>query len=92
MAYFAPWRSQLRPYNRAYAYRGLTVFASLSLVVSDRHGAMTAPNEREQAKQTGAEQVNSGRNRNGAQDMTVAYRRGIAIGTFFQCGLVKVVG
>ena len=36
MHYIAPYRSQFRPYNRAYAYRGLTAFASLSLAVSVR--------------------------------------------------------
>ena len=34
MSYIAPYRSQFWPYNRAYAYRGLTAFASLSLAVS----------------------------------------------------------
>ncbi len=29
MPFIAPYRSPLRPYNRAYAYRGLTAFASL---------------------------------------------------------------
>ncbi|MES9853237.1 MAG: hypothetical protein ABW170_15585 [Candidatus Thiodiazotropha sp. L084R] len=37
MPYIAPYRSQLRPYNHAYAYRGLTAFATLSMAVSDRH-------------------------------------------------------
>ncbi|MES9853182.1 MAG: hypothetical protein ABW170_15305 [Candidatus Thiodiazotropha sp. L084R] len=36
MPYIAPYRSQLRPYNHAYAYRGLTAFATLSMAVSDR--------------------------------------------------------
>ena len=36
MPYIAPYRSQFRPYNRAYAYRGLTAFASLSMAVSER--------------------------------------------------------
>ncbi|MET0002167.1 MAG: hypothetical protein ABW087_00905 [Candidatus Thiodiazotropha sp.] len=30
------FRSHLRSYARAYAYRGLTAFASLSMAVSDR--------------------------------------------------------
>ncbi|MCU7880465.1 MAG: hypothetical protein KZQ60_07975, partial [Candidatus Thiodiazotropha sp. (ex Lucinoma aequizonata)] len=29
-----PFRSPFRPYNRAYAYRGLTAFAPLSIAVS----------------------------------------------------------
>ncbi|MES9854465.1 MAG: hypothetical protein ABW170_21840 [Candidatus Thiodiazotropha sp. L084R] len=36
MPYIAPYRSQLRPYNHAYAYRGLTAFATLSMAVSER--------------------------------------------------------
>ncbi|MES9853473.1 MAG: hypothetical protein ABW170_16775 [Candidatus Thiodiazotropha sp. L084R] len=36
MPYIAPYRSQLRPYNHAYAYRGLTAFATLSMAVSVR--------------------------------------------------------
>ena len=36
MPYIAPYRSQFRPYNRAYAYRRLTAFASLSMAVSVR--------------------------------------------------------
>ena len=36
MPYIAPYRSQFRPYNRAYAYQGLTAFASLSMAVSER--------------------------------------------------------
>ncbi|MES9851103.1 MAG: transposase [Candidatus Thiodiazotropha sp. L084R] len=36
MPYIAPYRSQLRPYNHAYAYRGLTAFATLSMAVSAR--------------------------------------------------------
>ncbi|MES9852667.1 MAG: hypothetical protein ABW170_12665 [Candidatus Thiodiazotropha sp. L084R] len=36
MPYIAPYRSQLRPYNHAYAYRGLTAFATLSMAVSGR--------------------------------------------------------
>ncbi|MES9853226.1 MAG: hypothetical protein ABW170_15530 [Candidatus Thiodiazotropha sp. L084R] len=35
MPYIAPYRSQLRPYNHAYAYRGLTAFATLSMAVSE---------------------------------------------------------
>ncbi len=35
MPYIAPYRSQFRPYNRAYAYRRLTAFASLSMAVSE---------------------------------------------------------
>ncbi|MES9850846.1 MAG: hypothetical protein ABW170_03345 [Candidatus Thiodiazotropha sp. L084R] len=39
MPYIAPYRSQLRPYNHAYAYRGLTAFATLSMAVSGcKHG------------------------------------------------------
>jgi len=34
MSYIASSRSQFRKYNRAYAYRGLTAFASLCLAVS----------------------------------------------------------
>ncbi|MCU7879585.1 MAG: hypothetical protein KZQ60_02695 [Candidatus Thiodiazotropha sp. (ex Lucinoma aequizonata)] len=30
----SPFRSPFRPYNRAYAYRGLTTFAPLSMAVS----------------------------------------------------------
>ena len=43
MPYIAPYRSQSRPYNRAYTYRRLTAFASLSIAVSD--GIETARNE-----------------------------------------------
>ncbi len=35
MTYTARYRSQFRSYNRAYAYRGLTALASLSLAVSE---------------------------------------------------------
>ena len=35
MPYIAPYRSQFRPYNRAYAYPRLTAFASLSMAVSE---------------------------------------------------------
>ncbi|MCU7881644.1 MAG: hypothetical protein KZQ60_14735 [Candidatus Thiodiazotropha sp. (ex Lucinoma aequizonata)] len=34
MPFISPFRSPFRPYNRAYAYRGLTAFAPLSMVVS----------------------------------------------------------
>jgi len=34
MPSIAPYRSQFRPYNRAYADRGLTAFAPLSMAVS----------------------------------------------------------
>ena len=34
MPYIAPFRSPFRPYHRAYAYQGLTAFASLSMAVS----------------------------------------------------------
>ncbi|MCU7887344.1 MAG: hypothetical protein KZQ59_03120 [Candidatus Thiodiazotropha sp. (ex Lucinoma aequizonata)] len=30
----SPFRSPFRPYNRAYAYRGLTAFAPLSMAAS----------------------------------------------------------
>ncbi|MCU7879857.1 MAG: hypothetical protein KZQ60_04320 [Candidatus Thiodiazotropha sp. (ex Lucinoma aequizonata)] len=35
MPFISPFRSPFRPYNRAYAYRGLTAFAPLSMAVSD---------------------------------------------------------
>ncbi|MCU7880626.1 MAG: hypothetical protein KZQ60_08885 [Candidatus Thiodiazotropha sp. (ex Lucinoma aequizonata)] len=35
MPFIALFRSPFRPYNRAYAYRGLTAFALLSMAVSD---------------------------------------------------------
>ncbi|MCU7880270.1 MAG: hypothetical protein KZQ60_06780 [Candidatus Thiodiazotropha sp. (ex Lucinoma aequizonata)] len=35
MSFISPFRSSFRPYNRAYAYRGLTAFAPLSMEVSD---------------------------------------------------------
>ncbi|MCU7880429.1 MAG: hypothetical protein KZQ66_02435 [Candidatus Thiodiazotropha sp. (ex Lucinoma aequizonata)] len=38
---FSPFRSLFRPYNRAYAYRGLTAFAPLSMAVSGRSPAPT---------------------------------------------------
>ncbi|MCU7881832.1 MAG: hypothetical protein KZQ60_15855 [Candidatus Thiodiazotropha sp. (ex Lucinoma aequizonata)] len=34
MPFISPFRSLFRPYNRAYAYRGLTAFAPLSMAVS----------------------------------------------------------
>ncbi|MCU7881356.1 MAG: hypothetical protein KZQ60_13085 [Candidatus Thiodiazotropha sp. (ex Lucinoma aequizonata)] len=34
MPFISPFRSPFRPYNRAYAYRGLTAFAPLSMAVS----------------------------------------------------------
>ncbi|MCU7881325.1 MAG: hypothetical protein KZQ60_12885 [Candidatus Thiodiazotropha sp. (ex Lucinoma aequizonata)] len=36
MPFISPFRSPFQPYNRAYAYRGLTTFASLSMAVSSR--------------------------------------------------------
>ncbi|MCU7881478.1 MAG: hypothetical protein KZQ60_13765, partial [Candidatus Thiodiazotropha sp. (ex Lucinoma aequizonata)] len=36
MSFISPFRSPFRPYNRAYAYRGLTAFAPLSMAVSER--------------------------------------------------------
>ncbi|MCU7879197.1 MAG: hypothetical protein KZQ60_00335 [Candidatus Thiodiazotropha sp. (ex Lucinoma aequizonata)] len=36
MPFISPFRSPFRPYNRAYAYRGLTAFAPLSMAVSVR--------------------------------------------------------
>ncbi|MCU7881446.1 MAG: hypothetical protein KZQ60_13595 [Candidatus Thiodiazotropha sp. (ex Lucinoma aequizonata)] len=36
MPFISPFRSPFRPYNHAYAYRGLTAFAPLSMAVSDR--------------------------------------------------------
>ncbi|MCU7880230.1 MAG: hypothetical protein KZQ60_06510 [Candidatus Thiodiazotropha sp. (ex Lucinoma aequizonata)] len=35
MPFISPFWSPFRPYNRAYAYRGLTAFAPLSMAVSD---------------------------------------------------------
>ncbi|MCU7881516.1 MAG: hypothetical protein KZQ60_13990 [Candidatus Thiodiazotropha sp. (ex Lucinoma aequizonata)] len=35
MPFISPFLSPFRPYNRAYAYRGLTAFAPLSMAVSD---------------------------------------------------------
>ncbi|MCU7879882.1 MAG: hypothetical protein KZQ60_04460 [Candidatus Thiodiazotropha sp. (ex Lucinoma aequizonata)] len=35
MPFIFPFRSPFRPYNRTYAYRGLTAFAPLSMAVSD---------------------------------------------------------
>ncbi|MCU7879589.1 MAG: hypothetical protein KZQ60_02720, partial [Candidatus Thiodiazotropha sp. (ex Lucinoma aequizonata)] len=34
MPFISPFRSPFRPYNHAYAYRGLTAFAPLSMAVS----------------------------------------------------------
>ncbi|MCU7880257.1 MAG: hypothetical protein KZQ60_06695 [Candidatus Thiodiazotropha sp. (ex Lucinoma aequizonata)] len=34
MSFISPFRSPFRPYNRAYAYRGLTAFAPLSMALS----------------------------------------------------------
>ncbi|MCU7882137.1 MAG: hypothetical protein KZQ60_17640, partial [Candidatus Thiodiazotropha sp. (ex Lucinoma aequizonata)] len=34
MPFISPFRSPFQPYNRAYAYRGLTAFAPLSMAVS----------------------------------------------------------
>ncbi|MCU7879205.1 MAG: hypothetical protein KZQ60_00380 [Candidatus Thiodiazotropha sp. (ex Lucinoma aequizonata)] len=34
MLFISPFRSPFRPYNRAYAYWGLTAFAPLSMEVS----------------------------------------------------------
>ncbi|MCU7879719.1 MAG: hypothetical protein KZQ60_03505 [Candidatus Thiodiazotropha sp. (ex Lucinoma aequizonata)] len=34
MPFISPFRSPFRSYNRAYAYRGLTAFALLSMAVS----------------------------------------------------------
>ncbi|MCU7881521.1 MAG: hypothetical protein KZQ60_14015 [Candidatus Thiodiazotropha sp. (ex Lucinoma aequizonata)] len=36
MPFISPFRSPFRSYNRAYAYRGLTAFAPLSMAVSGR--------------------------------------------------------
>ncbi|MCU7881824.1 MAG: hypothetical protein KZQ60_15795 [Candidatus Thiodiazotropha sp. (ex Lucinoma aequizonata)] len=36
MPFISPFRSAFRPYKRAYAYRGLTAFAPLSMAVSER--------------------------------------------------------
>ncbi|MCU7880172.1 MAG: hypothetical protein KZQ60_06195 [Candidatus Thiodiazotropha sp. (ex Lucinoma aequizonata)] len=36
MPFISPFRSPFRPYNRAYAYRGLTAFAPLSIAISAR--------------------------------------------------------
>ncbi|MCU7880352.1 MAG: hypothetical protein KZQ60_07315 [Candidatus Thiodiazotropha sp. (ex Lucinoma aequizonata)] len=36
MPFISPFRSPFRPYNHAYAYRGLTASAPLSMAVSDR--------------------------------------------------------
>ncbi|MCU7880759.1 MAG: hypothetical protein KZQ60_09675, partial [Candidatus Thiodiazotropha sp. (ex Lucinoma aequizonata)] len=34
--FISPFRSPFRPYNRAYAYRGLTAFVPLSMALSGR--------------------------------------------------------
>ncbi|MCU7880472.1 MAG: hypothetical protein KZQ60_08015 [Candidatus Thiodiazotropha sp. (ex Lucinoma aequizonata)] len=34
MPFISPFRSPFRPYNRAYVYRGVTVFAPLSMALS----------------------------------------------------------
>ncbi|MCU7881891.1 MAG: hypothetical protein KZQ60_16200 [Candidatus Thiodiazotropha sp. (ex Lucinoma aequizonata)] len=34
MPFISPFRSPFRPYNRTYAYRGLTAFAPFSMTVS----------------------------------------------------------
>ncbi|MCU7880107.1 MAG: hypothetical protein KZQ60_05815 [Candidatus Thiodiazotropha sp. (ex Lucinoma aequizonata)] len=34
MPFISPFRSPFRPYNHAYAYRGLTAFAPLSMAIS----------------------------------------------------------
>ncbi|MCU7882119.1 MAG: hypothetical protein KZQ60_17540 [Candidatus Thiodiazotropha sp. (ex Lucinoma aequizonata)] len=34
MPFISPFRLPFRPYNRAYAYRGLTAFAPLSMAIS----------------------------------------------------------
>ncbi|MES9854810.1 MAG: hypothetical protein ABW170_23625 [Candidatus Thiodiazotropha sp. L084R] len=49
MPYIAPYRSQLRPYNHAYAYRGLTAFATLSMAVSDCDPDGSLPADRHSA-------------------------------------------
>ncbi|MCU7880776.1 MAG: hypothetical protein KZQ60_09765 [Candidatus Thiodiazotropha sp. (ex Lucinoma aequizonata)] len=36
MPFISPFRSLFRPYNRAYAYRGLITFAPFSMAVSDK--------------------------------------------------------
>ncbi|MCU7880411.1 MAG: hypothetical protein KZQ60_07645 [Candidatus Thiodiazotropha sp. (ex Lucinoma aequizonata)] len=33
MSFISPFRSPFWPYNRAYAYRGLTAFAPLSMTI-----------------------------------------------------------
>ncbi|MCU7881577.1 MAG: hypothetical protein KZQ60_14335 [Candidatus Thiodiazotropha sp. (ex Lucinoma aequizonata)] len=35
MPFISPFRSPFQPYNRIYAYRGLTAFAPLSMAVSN---------------------------------------------------------
>ncbi|MCU7880775.1 MAG: hypothetical protein KZQ60_09760, partial [Candidatus Thiodiazotropha sp. (ex Lucinoma aequizonata)] len=36
MPFISPFRSPFWPYKRAYAYRGLTAFAPLSMAISER--------------------------------------------------------
>ncbi|MCU7881637.1 MAG: hypothetical protein KZQ60_14690 [Candidatus Thiodiazotropha sp. (ex Lucinoma aequizonata)] len=43
MPFISPFRSPFRPYNRAYAYRGLTAFAPLSMAVSERRKCFSLP-------------------------------------------------
>ncbi|MCU7879157.1 MAG: hypothetical protein KZQ60_00090 [Candidatus Thiodiazotropha sp. (ex Lucinoma aequizonata)] len=38
MPFISPFWSPFRPYNRAYAYRGLIAFTPLSMAVNDRTG------------------------------------------------------
>ncbi|MCU7880648.1 MAG: hypothetical protein KZQ60_09015 [Candidatus Thiodiazotropha sp. (ex Lucinoma aequizonata)] len=41
MPFISPFRSPFRPYNCAYAYRGLAAFALLSMTVSNRTAVYT---------------------------------------------------
>ncbi|MCU7879394.1 MAG: hypothetical protein KZQ60_01540 [Candidatus Thiodiazotropha sp. (ex Lucinoma aequizonata)] len=41
MPFISPFRSPFRPYNRAYAYRGLTAFAPLSITASEGNSSFT---------------------------------------------------
>ncbi|MCU7881309.1 MAG: hypothetical protein KZQ60_12795 [Candidatus Thiodiazotropha sp. (ex Lucinoma aequizonata)] len=43
MPFISPFRSSFRSYNRAYAYRGLTAFAPLSMAVSGSDGVPSLP-------------------------------------------------
>ncbi|MCU7882177.1 MAG: hypothetical protein KZQ60_17865 [Candidatus Thiodiazotropha sp. (ex Lucinoma aequizonata)] len=43
MPFISPFRSPFRPYNRAYAYRGLTAFPPLSMAVSARRPFLHPP-------------------------------------------------